>query len=397
MNARTSVDWDNLYAEARAIPISEVAERLGAKLKRSGQDRFGPCVAGCATTDGLVITERDHVFICRPSGAGGDSIDLVVHAHGCDKREALEFVLGRTIEPGRQENVWEISERQEAARAREVAAQARRLREDAEAAARRRKAEESIADVLRRARPIAGTHADAYLRETRGLAPALNLMADVLFVKDLAYWGCPDNETKATKFLAELPAMVAIIRDVSGEMIGLHRTYLNLREPTKYVPPCRRESAKKVLGRQAGGLIHLGPIRERLAIGEGIEKTLGFYQLGLDGDDALSIACGVNLHNMMGGRAGTYPHPTRVDAQGKSTPIPNGFPDMSKPGMRIPQGVRELVLLQDGTSEPLATRAAIVTAGRRHVAEGIEVRIQKAPLGFDFDEICLMRARESQS
>lgn len=397
MNAIARTNWDALFEEARGIPILDVAEHLGAKLKRSGAEWIGPCPCGSATTDGFGVrpAARDGgVFICRRSGSGGDGVAMAEHVLGCDKRAALEFVLGRQIDLGRQETAWEKSEREEAAREREASLQARRAREAAEEAAKRQRGEEAIADILRRAVPIAGTHAEAYLRETRGLAPAANLLSDILFVKELAFWGCPNEDVKMMKWLAELPAMVAVIRDVAGKIIGLHRTFLNVQEPTKYRPPCERENAKKVLGEQKGGFIRLGPVGPRLAIGEGLEKTLGFYQLLPDGCDDLTIACGINLNNMMGGRAGTAQHPTRVDPKtGKLTPIPNGFPDMTKPGMILPPIVRELILLQDSTSEPVATRAAIATAARRHMNDGLVVSIAQAPLGVDFDEICLRRAK----
>jgi hypothetical protein len=318
-----------------------------------------------------------------------------MHVQRCSFIDAVEIITGETRPSGcRQETAWEKSEREEAAREREAVLVARRAREAAEEAAKRQRGEEAIADILRRAVPIAGTHAEAYLRETRGLAPAANLTIDLLFVKDLPYWGFPNEDVKVMKWLAELPAMVAVIRDVAGEVIGLHRTFLNVQEPTKFRPPCERENAKKVLGEQKGGLIRLGPIGERLVIGEGIEKCLGYYQLLPDGCDDLTIACGINLNNIMGGRAGTAQHPTRVDPKtGKPTPIPNGVPDMSKPGMILPKNVREMILLQDSTSEPVATRAAIATAVQRHINDGLKVSVVVAPPGLDFDQVCLRRVR----
>lgn len=43
MNAIVNLNWDSLFAEARAIPILEVAERLGARLKRAGVEQVFVC------------------------------------------------------------------------------------------------------------------------------------------------------------------------------------------------------------------------------------------------------------------------------------------------------------------------------------------------------------------
>ena len=94
--ARRELDWD----EAKRADIAELAHRLGARLKRSGHDFTGPCPLGCATRDGFVITPKKRLFLCRPSGACGDAIDMVEHVLGCSKVEALAYVTGR--EPARR-------------------------------------------------------------------------------------------------------------------------------------------------------------------------------------------------------------------------------------------------------------------------------------------------------
>ena len=96
MNAREPT-WRELFAEAKAVDILDVAHRLSAKLKRSGPHWIGPCPLGCAKCDGFIVTPSKHLFLCRPSGATGDAIDMVEHALWIDRADALAFVLRRDL------------------------------------------------------------------------------------------------------------------------------------------------------------------------------------------------------------------------------------------------------------------------------------------------------------
>ena len=58
--------------------------------------------------------------------------------------------------------------------------------------------------------------------------------------------------------------------------------------------------AKKIRGHAKGGLIRLGRIGDKLAVGEGIETTLRWYGRGAGAED-VTIACGVALDNIAGG------------------------------------------------------------------------------------------------
>ena len=81
-------------------------------------------------------------------------------------------------------------------------------------------AEREISFILSRALPLAGTHAEAYLRG-RGLDTAG--AQDLLFHPDLAHF-----QTRAG-----YPALVAIVRDQAGEPVGVHRIWLDPAAPTK--------------------------------------------------------------------------------------------------------------------------------------------------------------------
>ena len=375
MSAHDS-EWDDLWAEAKHIDMRAVAERLGAKLKRNGADWIGPCPAGCAQHDGFVVSPAKHLFLCRPSGATGDAVDMVQHVRGCDKLDALLEVTGRL--PARTGGPPPPPDLPPADLARHVAA--------AEARAKSLWHEEAIDAVLKRARPIAGTHAEAYLRARCGSVPPHRLTADLKFVSDLDYWS-------GRRRIATLPAMVAIIRNAAGDPIGIHQTYLDPAAPVKWIDPAeahlptkeRLNRAKKIRGHAKGGLIRLGRIGDKLAVGEGIETALRWYARGAGAED-VTIACGVSLDNLAGGCTGTLPHPT-ITVRGKPARFANGDPDMAKPGMVLPEDVRELTLLGDGDSERLMTHGKIAAAARRAASAGLVVSVHFAPEGKDWADI----------
>ena len=88
-----SARWD----EARRADMKALAERHGARLKKSGRNWIGPCPKGCASSDGFVVTPQERLFFCRPSGEGGGAIDMVMHIRSCDAKEAVDFIVGRSI------------------------------------------------------------------------------------------------------------------------------------------------------------------------------------------------------------------------------------------------------------------------------------------------------------
>ena len=112
--------------------------------------------------------------------------------------------------------------------------------------------------------PIAGTKAEAYLRQ-RGLEVFDD--ADLRFHPNLTHW---DTRTGH-------PALIGIIRDRAGSIIGVHRTYLDPDEPVK----ARIEKPKMMLGQASGGAVRLGEAVAGLPLilCEGIETGLALRHL----------------------------------------------------------------------------------------------------------------------
>lgn len=71
------------------------------------------------------------------------------------------------------------------------------------------------------------------------------------------------------------PAMVCAVRDINGRVIGLHRTYLELRPGVGYVKSSRAKPVRAMLGVCSGGSVRLSA-KESSTLGlcEGIETGL---------------------------------------------------------------------------------------------------------------------------
>lgn len=383
-NSRAFEEW---VEEARKVLILDELTRRGIRMKGT-VERSGPCPS-CGGTDRFSINTRKNIFNCRGAG-GGNVIAMVEHLDSCSFMAACETLTGRPP-PGRDqaETVEECEEREKrlAARAEQ------RRKEEAEALAweerERQETQESVERLWQAAKPVSGTHAAAYL-EARGLTPPTRLLADLRFVPDLEYHGYANAESDRTSPLGSYPTMLAAIRSVDGTMIGLHRTYLDPSKPKKLIPPGdpKRNKAKKVLGEAKGGMIRLGEIGETLAIGEGIETVLSWYVLGLVDYD-VTLATSISLGNLSGAATGTVSHPKKKRPDGSPLPIPNGIPDLDRPGVILPKQVRCVILLGDGDSDPETTRARLLVAARRFHQQGREVLVSMAHAGMDFNDSLL--------
>jgi len=110
-------------------------------------------------------------------------------------------------------------------------------------------------------RPIIGTKAEAYLRARKITA---DLDDTPLRYQPALLYRDPDSPPK------KLPALVAAVTDNSGEIRGIHRTFLD---------PARNDKANVVsprrsLGAILGNSVRFGVIDDFAIIGEGIETIL---------------------------------------------------------------------------------------------------------------------------
>jgi len=393
MARATRAEWENWIALARTRDIHDVAVEHGAHLHREGHEWIGPCPI-CGGKDRFAVNQSKRIFNCRGAGEGtygaGDNINLVMHVVGCDFIEAVERITG-TPRPDRTRDESAEERKKREQRHNALAAEYAR-REAEERAALERKAaqdEASIAEVIKRSVHYLGTHAEAYMRETRGLTPPRHLTGDLRFVHALDYWGAGDNGSNEPVLLASVPALIAIIRDALGDVIGISQTYLDPLEPTKWKPTgSPRNSAKKIRGRKQGGMIRLGRPAETIAIAEGWENALAWYQLGL-GPEEVMLAAAVDLGNLSGRATGQIAHKKLVDPEGRPRRMPNGLPDPKAPGLILPQGIKSVIIIADTDSESYATAGLLSVAVRRFHAQDLNVEISWPSTGLDYNRMLL--------
>ena len=209
----------------------------------------------------------------------------------------------------------------------------------------KRDARQDIAHILSRATPISDTPCAQYLK-ARGLAVPAG--ADLLFHPDLTHW-----ETKTG-----YAALLGQVRDRSGEVIGLHRTYL-VQDGTE-VRKAPVSKPKMMLGRIAGGAVRLAPIGKdgRVALCEGIETGL-----------AVMTAC--------------------PDLPVWATLSTSGLEQVE-----LPPAAQRVLILADHDASGAGLRAAEASA-RRLRAQGRDVAIALPPEdGEDFNDM-LLRAGAS--
>ena len=355
---------DRLREEHR---LSDFFEKCGVQLRRAGREWIGLSPFNVERTPSFTVKDDAGFYHCFSSGMHGDIFDAVQHFKGLDFPGAVEFLSG-----GRQEVTPEERAR----------IQARRKEREEREKADRQRTMSRIERTFDNARPIIGTYGEDYLVR-RGLDVDASWVFDLRFVDRLPYYGFADADVNELSELGAYPAMVAAIRDVDGVMIGMHRTYLDGDVPVKLTPPGdpKRNRAKKISGETSGGMIRLSEIGGRLATGEGIETTRAWFQVR--GCPAgVSIASAVSLGNLAGAAAGSIPHPAHPKKR-----IPNGEPDMDRPGVILPPHVETVLLIGDGDSDPPMTRQRLLVAARRFRGQGRDVYFHMAPSGKDFGDV----------
>lgn len=198
-----------------------------------------------------------------------------------------------------------------------------------------------IAFILRRAVPIAGTPAEAYLRG-RGLEVPAD--TDLLFHPDLTHW-----ETR-TGF----PALIGLVRDAAGAVVALHRTYL--QEDGAQVRKAAVPKPRMMLGKAGGGAVRLGAVGPQGVLGlcEGIETGL-----------AAMAAC-------------------------PGLPVWAALSTAGIEGVQLPPEVRRVVILADHDASRAGMRAAEAAASKLRL-EGRAVCIALPPTAGDDVNDMLLR------
>lgn len=378
---------------AKAMPITDVIARLGISgLKTEGWELSGPCPS-CGTTghnpksgrsDRFNVNLRTNAFLCRKCGIkGGDQIALVMAVENIEFKAALTWLCGdrpAAPDPAEQE------------RRRRIAAEAER-KQQAEQEKYRRRAIKDARRMWQASRPGNLGVVRAYLT-ARGLRPDRLpvLPIDLQFIVDHPYVKKIDG---ALQTLHSGPCMIAAIRRPDGSIAAVHQTWVASAPPHGKAKILHGETvmpSKMVRGSKKGGAIRLFTPEtfDTLVMGEGIETTLTAAAAWRDllPPDRTAYWAGVDLGNMSGRMA--Y-------QKGKRH---SGRPDMDDRDAFVPPPwTRRLIFIQDGDSDPKATRAKLECGLRRAMAlvPGLRGQIVHAGDGVDLNDVLVKAQKEEDS
>lgn len=341
----------------RAGPsLGEVSSMLAARIdalvpailpaaRRDGREW---AVGSCAGEPGASMkihrgSARPGVWQDFAAGEGGDALQLVAAVlFGGDLRRAAAWSrswLGLdTLPPDRlQQARRDVQER-----AAQTAGQAEEQEE------RRRRAARAI--WFNASGNVLGTPVYEYLR-CRGI----DLRRMPRLPRAIRY-------ASACRYDAarSFPAMVTAVTDAQGEMIAVHRTYLERAKPFRWGKAGVRDP-KRVLGGFRGGFVRLArgksgrplkdaPPDDEIVITEGIEDGLTIALAR----PASRVLCAVSLGNIQ--------------------------------NVRLPAQCRDVVLAADNDAPGSAAAGALRRAVDVLTGQGRSVRIVHSPKGKDFND-----------
>lgn len=336
--------------EGKAVPLLQVANKFGAKLKRAGAEWIGPCVY-CSGRDRFSINVGKNKWFCRGHGGGADAVSLAMHLGNLSFKSAIEELTGRPCPSGYTKP---LTEEEMAARNRKRLVQEDIQQKREQQEAQYQESTTAAAQVIWDASTaITGTLAQTYLLN-RGI-PAFE--TDVLrFHPALPYPGK----------LKRYPALICRVDGMDGSLCAIWRIFLRDDGRKADVSNC-----KLGLGPAGGGAVRIGGIGPKVAVAEGLESALGFWFL-----------------------------------TGRKYPVLAALSTSGMIGIELPLGVDHCVIVPDG-DRPIRKKGdeyePAVPAGRkaaqalrsRLLAEGIAVTIAAEPnQGQDYCDLWAIHARE---
>jgi DNA primase len=217
------------------VPLSSIAA-ASLKLIRAGREWKACCPFHSDRTPSFTIYADDRRFMCFGCGAEGDVLDFVMRLHGVRLPEALQMLGDRqlpTVAVRRPAGEW----KSEHGRGEEAAS------------------------LWANAVSARGTLAETYLR-SRGITIAIP--------EAIRFAPLPLGRREP------MPALVARVSTLNGEVHGVQRTFLSADPIGKAQLPGGK--AKFSLGRVLGGAIRLGGVERSLLVAEGLEDGLTLLQ-----------------------------------------------------------------------------------------------------------------------
>ncbi len=363
-------------------PCDQVAAKW-VRLRKGQKGRMvGPCPICSENSQSAKATKFEawaDGWVCAGCADGGDVIKLVQLVQHLEFLPAVDWLGGvQQLDPA-QEAEREAQHARKRAAAERTNAEFRELERA------------KVFEIWKRGtKTIAGTPVEAYLA-LRGIEQPAFMR--VRCIADMPYYvtGARDAEV-----IHRGPAMlVPIMR--GGKFSALHITYIDLearkgKAVIKDPESGEQLPAKKVRGSKAGAHIEIVP-REaprRLVIGEGIEKTIAMWRaldhLRRDLSET-AFWTSIDLGNLGGKSAETWPHPTLTTAGGRPQRVPGPDPDLELPAIEIPDNVEEIIILGDNTSDSFLTRCAIARGAARWARPTRAIRVAWCWVDADFDDV----------
>jgi putative DNA primase/helicase len=237
-------DLDDIAARLRERAEDWIPEHFPRGRRDGGDWRLANIKGGPPRKNGscVITLKGPHAgdWIDFDGGDGGGPIDALARATGLNGRALYAYaakIIGLTLDDtGTTPRNMSVGRRSP-----------------------RKNAGHEIDAIVAAAMPIAGTVAEQYLR-SRGLSDLA--VSDLLFHADLAH-----RESRTSH-----PAMVATVRNQTGERIAIHRTWLGAGGNGK----ANIEKPRMMLGPVAGGAVRLAEVGSDnvLGVAEGIETAL---------------------------------------------------------------------------------------------------------------------------
>jgi len=254
--------FDEWKTKANDIGLLGAAGICGAKLRKAGAERIGPCPR-CAGTDRFSVNEGKGVWNCRGAGGGADAISLVMHCLALSFMQACEKLTGAPPPRGKAKPL-SVEERAEQERQRQRRALEAADRDRDEALRIARKAA-TAAEIWARGKPVAGSLAETYLNAEGIPTPPQGWPSVLRFVASLHH----ELEDKS------FPALIARVDDVSGVMTGIWREYTsaNGMKPAPVALP------KLGMGPAVGGAVRIGGECSKLGLAEGLKTSLAAWTI----------------------------------------------------------------------------------------------------------------------
>lgn len=342
----------DIAAVKRRVAIESIVARR-VPLKKAGAEFIGPCPFHDERTPSFTVVPRgpkseDGFFYCHGCHTGGDVLQFVIKIGWArDIRNAVLYLGGSDLVQAADEEFKTV---------REESAQIRKEAEEQAEKMRR-----LGYDMWKAGRAIAGTPAEEYLRETRGIRGELPGQSVLRY-----HPGCWRKEDGR-----EIECMLAVMVGPDGSFRSLHRTWLGRGTDKAFV----KLKPTRMLGPKMGSAIRLYPARfDSIAFPPECESTL-YIAEGIE--TALSLLEGLRA------RPELLPYAAVWAAGDMANLARVNLPSHADGACFF----KNVVMCMDADSDMGAAMAAEVHGCDHYAARGCRVSVAYPPPGFDLNDL----------